>query len=78
MIDLSILLLFVCFCVDVAVQLKRYKELKEVARKQGATLDQKLEKLQWDVKADREKLDFDQRKKLEVEVRDECVYVCLR
>ncbi|XP_041927826.1 structural maintenance of chromosomes protein 1B isoform X1 [Alosa sapidissima] len=48
-------------------QLKRYKELKEKARKQGATLEQQAEKLQWETKADREKLNCDQRKKMEVE-----------
>ncbi|KAG7455804.1 hypothetical protein MATL_G00244900 [Megalops atlanticus] len=48
-------------------QLERYRELKELARKQGAILSQQAEKLRWDVKADNEKLEFDQRKKKEVE-----------
>ncbi|KAI4881270.1 hypothetical protein NFI96_033789, partial [Prochilodus magdalenae] len=47
-------------------QLERYKELKELARKQGAVLVQKAEKLHWEVKADREKLEFDKRRKGEV------------
>uniref|UniRef100_A0A3Q3T0Y9 Structural maintenance of chromosomes protein n=1 Tax=Mastacembelus armatus TaxID=205130 RepID=A0A3Q3T0Y9_9TELE len=49
-------------------QLERYKELKTLARKQGAVLSQQAEKLQWEVKADYEKLAFDQRRKREVEV----------
>ncbi|TSS60401.1 Structural maintenance of chromosomes protein 1B [Bagarius yarrelli] len=48
-------------------QLERYKELKELARKKGAVLFQKAEKLHWEVKADREKLEFDKRRKTEVE-----------
>ncbi|XP_018528106.1 structural maintenance of chromosomes protein 1B [Lates calcarifer] len=49
-------------------QLERYKELKELARKQGAVLSQQAEKLHWEVRADYEKLAFDQRRKKEVEV----------
>uniref|UniRef100_A0A3B4DNT4 Structural maintenance of chromosomes protein n=1 Tax=Pygocentrus nattereri TaxID=42514 RepID=A0A3B4DNT4_PYGNA len=49
-------------------QLERYKELKELARKKGAVFVQKAEKLRWEVKADREKLEFDKRRKSEVEV----------
>ncbi|XP_063069988.1 structural maintenance of chromosomes protein 1B [Engraulis encrasicolus] len=48
-------------------QLKRYNELKEAYRKQGAILEQQLEKLQWEFKADGEKLEFDRRRKIEVE-----------
>ncbi|XP_053487390.1 structural maintenance of chromosomes protein 1B [Ictalurus furcatus] len=48
-------------------QLERYKELKELARKKGAVLFQKAEKLHWELKADREKLEFDKRRKSEVE-----------
>ncbi|XP_072519346.1 structural maintenance of chromosomes protein 1B [Salminus brasiliensis] len=48
-------------------QLERYKELKELARKKGAVLVQKAEKLRWEVKADQEKLEFDKRRKNEVE-----------
>ncbi len=50
------------------LQLERYKELKELARKQGAILSQQAEKLQWEVRADYEKMAFDQRRKKEVEV----------
>uniref|UniRef100_A0A4W6G1D2 Structural maintenance of chromosomes protein n=1 Tax=Lates calcarifer TaxID=8187 RepID=A0A4W6G1D2_LATCA len=52
-------------------QLERYKELKELARKQGAVLSQQAEKLHWEVRADYEKLAFDQRRKKEVEVLSE-------
>ncbi|XP_060741245.1 structural maintenance of chromosomes protein 1B [Tachysurus vachellii] len=48
-------------------QLERYKELKELTRKKGAILLQKAEKLHWEVKADREKLEFDKRRTSEVE-----------
>uniref|UniRef100_A0AAQ5WYV6 Structural maintenance of chromosomes protein n=1 Tax=Amphiprion ocellaris TaxID=80972 RepID=A0AAQ5WYV6_AMPOC len=40
-------------------QLERYKELKELARKQGAVLRQQEEKLHWEVRADCEKMAFD-------------------
>ncbi|XP_034390179.1 structural maintenance of chromosomes protein 1B isoform X2 [Cyclopterus lumpus] len=49
-------------------QLERYKELKELARKQGAVLGQQAERLHWEVTADNEKMAFDQRRKKEVEV----------
>ncbi|KAK2880477.1 structural maintenance of chromosomes protein 1B [Channa argus] len=49
-------------------QLERYKELKELAQKQGAVLSQQAEKLHWEVRADHEKLAFDQRRKKEVKV----------
>ncbi|KAJ4918416.1 hypothetical protein JOQ06_022228 [Pogonophryne albipinna] len=48
-------------------QVERYKELKELARMQGATFTQQAEKLHWEVRADREKMAFDQRRKKEVE-----------
>ncbi|XP_030334965.1 structural maintenance of chromosomes protein 1B isoform X2 [Strigops habroptila] len=48
-------------------QLERYKELKEVARKKVATLNQQLEKLRWEQKADEERLKLNWRKKKEVE-----------
>lgn len=53
------------------LQLERYKELKEVARKQGAVLSQQAEKLHWEVNAECEKLAFDQRRKKDVEVLSE-------
>lgn len=49
-------------------QVDRYKELKELARKKGAILNQSAEKLHWEVKADREKLQFDLRRKSEIEI----------
>uniref|UniRef100_A0AAQ5YA03 Structural maintenance of chromosomes protein n=1 Tax=Amphiprion ocellaris TaxID=80972 RepID=A0AAQ5YA03_AMPOC len=49
-------------------QLERYKELKELARKQGAVLRQQEEKLHWEVRADCEKMAFDKRRHKEVEV----------
>ncbi|XP_047453101.1 structural maintenance of chromosomes protein 1B [Mugil cephalus] len=48
-------------------QLEQYKDLKELARKQGAVLSQQVEKLFWEVRADGEKMAFDQRRKKEVE-----------
>ncbi|XP_067090421.1 structural maintenance of chromosomes protein 1B [Osmerus mordax] len=48
-------------------QLERYKELKELAMKQGAIQNQQAEKLHWEVNADHEKIAFDQRRKNEVE-----------
>ncbi|XP_044851215.1 structural maintenance of chromosomes protein 1B isoform X2 [Mauremys mutica] len=50
-----------------ASQLDRYKELKELARKKVATLTQQLEKLQWEQKADIERMTFDERKQKEIE-----------
>uniref|UniRef100_A0A8D0HNM1 Structural maintenance of chromosomes 1B n=1 Tax=Sphenodon punctatus TaxID=8508 RepID=A0A8D0HNM1_SPHPU len=49
-------------------QLNQYKELKELARKKVATLNQQLEKLQWEQKTDQEKMLFDQRRQKEIEV----------
>ncbi|XP_006031721.2 structural maintenance of chromosomes protein 1B isoform X1 [Alligator sinensis] len=48
-------------------QLDRYKQLKELVRKKVATLMQQLEKLQWEQKADQEKMALDQRKQKEIE-----------
>uniref|UniRef100_A0A8C9TJV5 Structural maintenance of chromosomes protein n=1 Tax=Scleropages formosus TaxID=113540 RepID=A0A8C9TJV5_SCLFO len=59
--------LTVCSCAW--VQLERYAELKEVSRKQSATLRQQLEKLRWDHRADCEKLEFDRRRKTEVSIK---------
>ncbi|XP_043084772.1 structural maintenance of chromosomes protein 1B [Puntigrus tetrazona] len=47
-------------------QMEQYKELKELARKKGAVLNQSAEKLHWEVKADSEKLQFDLRRKSEI------------
>ncbi|XP_063998909.1 structural maintenance of chromosomes protein 1B [Pogoniulus pusillus] len=48
-------------------QFERYKELKEMARKQVATITQQLEKLRWEDRADQERLKLNRRKKKEVE-----------
>ncbi|XP_077663569.1 structural maintenance of chromosomes protein 1B isoform X3 [Eretmochelys imbricata] len=50
-----------------ASQLDQYKELKELARKKVATLTQQLEKLQWEQKADLERMTLDERKQKEIE-----------
>lgn len=50
------------------LQLERYRELKELAWKQGAVFSQQAEKLQWQVKADCEKIAFDQRRRKDSEV----------
>uniref|UniRef100_A0A4W3J5P1 Structural maintenance of chromosomes protein n=1 Tax=Callorhinchus milii TaxID=7868 RepID=A0A4W3J5P1_CALMI len=53
-------------------QIQRYKELKELVRKQVSTMTQTLEKLRWEQKADRDKLELDQRniKHTEHEIED--------
>ncbi|KAL6047807.1 hypothetical protein STEG23_034629 [Scotinomys teguina] len=43
-------------------QLDRYKELKEQVRRKVAIMTQQLEKLQWEQKADRERLAFEKRR----------------
>lgn len=48
--------------------MKLYKDLTQLAHKQGAVLSQQAEKLQWEVKANSEKMAFDQRRKKEMEV----------
>ncbi|XP_038231864.1 structural maintenance of chromosomes protein 1B isoform X4 [Dermochelys coriacea] len=50
-----------------ASQLDQYKELKELTRKKVATLTQQLEKLQWEQKADLERMTLDERKQKEIE-----------
>ncbi|KAF6721532.1 Structural maintenance of chromosomes protein 1B [Oryzias melastigma] len=49
-------------------QMKLYKDLTQLAHKQGAVLSQQAEKLQWEVKANSEKMAFDQRRKKEMEI----------
>ncbi|XP_061898837.1 structural maintenance of chromosomes protein 1B isoform X1 [Entelurus aequoreus] len=49
------------------MQQERYKNLKELARRQSAVLGQQAEKLHWEVKADYEKVKFDERKRKEGE-----------
>ncbi|KAM5335650.1 structural maintenance of chromosomes protein 1B isoform 1-T1 [Glossophaga mutica] len=50
-----------------ASQLNRYKELKEQVRKKVAIMNQQLEKLQWEQKADTERLAFEKRRRGEVQ-----------
>ncbi|XP_019302725.1 structural maintenance of chromosomes protein 1B isoform X7 [Panthera pardus] len=48
-------------------QLDRYKELKEQVRKKVAIMTQQLEKLQWEQRADKERLAFEKRRHGEVQ-----------
>ncbi|MBZ3889296.1 Structural maintenance of chromosomes protein 1B [Sciurus carolinensis] len=50
-----------------ASQLDRYKELKEQVRKKVAIMTQQLEKLQWEQKAEKERLAFEKRRHGEVQ-----------
>ncbi|XP_045690951.1 structural maintenance of chromosomes protein 1B isoform X2 [Phyllostomus hastatus] len=50
-----------------ASQLNRYKELKEQVRKKVAIMNQQREKLQWEQKADTERLAFERRRHGEVQ-----------
>lgn len=54
------------------IQLDRYKELKEQVRKKVAIMTQQLEKLQWEQKADKERLAFEKRRHGEVQVLGLC------
>lgn len=49
-------------------QVKQYHRLKEEASKRAATLAQELEKFNRDQKADQDRLDLEERKKIETEV----------
>ncbi|KAK7891189.1 hypothetical protein WMY93_023152 [Mugilogobius chulae] len=49
-------------------QLARYQELKEQSRRQSAVLNQQADKLQWEIKADQERLILDQRRRKEVQI----------
>ncbi|NP_001098324.1 meiosis-specific cohesin subunit SMC1 beta [Oryzias latipes] len=49
-------------------QVERYDELKKLVHKQGAVFSQQAEKLQWELKANSEKIAFDQRRKKEMEI----------
>lgn len=50
--------------------MKAYHRLKEEASKRAATLAQELEKFNRDQKADQDRLDLEERKKVETEVKD--------
>lgn len=51
-------------------QVKAYHRLKEEASKRAATLAQELEKFNRDQKADQDRLDLEERKKVETEVNN--------
>uniref|UniRef100_A0A3Q4HK67 Structural maintenance of chromosomes protein 1A n=1 Tax=Neolamprologus brichardi TaxID=32507 RepID=A0A3Q4HK67_NEOBR len=51
-------------------QVKQYHRLKEEASKRAATLAQELEKFNRDQKADQDRLDLEERKKVETEVKE--------
>lgn len=53
-------------------QVKQYHRLKEEASKRAATLAQELEKFNRDQKADQDRLDLEERKKVETEVWSGC------
>lgn len=55
-----------------SLQVKQYHRLKEEASKRAATLAQELEKFNRDQKADQDRLDLEERKKVETEVRPGC------
>uniref|UniRef100_G1SY26 Structural maintenance of chromosomes protein n=3 Tax=Oryctolagus cuniculus TaxID=9986 RepID=G1SY26_RABIT len=50
-----------------ASQLERYKELKEQVRRKVAIMTQQLEKLQWEQRAEEERLAFEKRRRGEVQ-----------
>lgn len=52
-----------------SLQVKQYHRLKEEASKRAATLAQELEKFNRDQKADQDRLDLEERKKVETEVK---------
>ncbi|XP_069823979.1 structural maintenance of chromosomes protein 1B [Dendropsophus ebraccatus] len=54
-------------------QIDQYKSLKDAARKKGAVLQQQLEKLQWEQKANEERLAMDERRQKEIEGNKKCV-----
>ncbi|KAM4037001.1 structural maintenance of chromosomes protein 1B isoform 2-T2 [Anomaloglossus baeobatrachus] len=54
-------------------QLEEYKSLKDSARKKSAILQQHLEKLNWEQKANQEKLTMGERRQKEIEGNMKCV-----
>uniref|UniRef100_A0A8C8DTR3 Structural maintenance of chromosomes 1B n=1 Tax=Oryzias sinensis TaxID=183150 RepID=A0A8C8DTR3_9TELE len=56
-------------------QVERYNELKKLVHKQGAVFSQQAEKLQWEVKANSEKIAFAQRRKKEMEVQNNLTHL---
>lgn len=67
-----------CCCTNLTLclcrswQVKQYHRLKEEASKRAATLAQELEKFNRDQKADQDRLDLEERKKVETEVWSAC------
>lgn len=59
-------------CLCCSWQVKQYHRLKEEASKRAATLAQELEKFNRDQKADQDRLDLEERKKVETEVWSDC------
>lgn len=58
----------ICVFSFLSHQVKQYHRLKEEASKRAATLAQELEKFNRDQKADQDRLDLEERKKVETEV----------
>lgn len=56
------------YIIALGLQVKQYHRLKEEASKRAATLAQELEKFNRDQKADQDRLDLEERKKVETEV----------
>ncbi|XP_073506164.1 structural maintenance of chromosomes protein 1B isoform X2 [Phyllobates terribilis] len=54
-------------------QLEEYKSLKDAARKKSAVLQQNLEKLHWEQKANQERLTIAERRQKEIEGNVKCV-----
>ncbi|XP_077122745.1 structural maintenance of chromosomes protein 1B isoform X2 [Ranitomeya variabilis] len=54
-------------------QLEEYKSLKDTARKKSAILQQHLEKLHWEQKANQEKMTIGERRQKEIEGNVKCV-----
>ena len=50
------------------IQLDQYKELKEQVRKKVGIMTQQLKKLQWEQKADEDRLAFEKRRHGEAQV----------
>lgn len=61
-------------CLFPPLQVKQYHRLKEEASKRAATLAQELEKFNRDQKADQDRLDLEERKKVETEVNDTTIF----
>lgn len=57
-------------------QVRQYHRLKEEASKRAATLAQELEKFNRDQKADQDRLDLEERKKVETEVDEKWFSRC--